>query len=155
MAEATNGNLGEAGPSLRAEWVRLNVGGRVFLTSRATLAKDPQSFLARIASQDTELGSDKDESGALLIDRDPQYFSPVLNFLRHGKVHLDRNVLEEAVLEEAEFYNVADMVKVLKDRIHSRDNSFGKSNGKHVYRVLQCHEDELTDGLNHERRMEV
>ena len=59
MAEATNGNLGEAGPSLRAEWVRLNVGGRVFLTSRATLAKDPQSFLARIASQDTELGSDK------------------------------------------------------------------------------------------------
>jgi hypothetical protein len=27
-----------------------------------------------------------------------------------------------------------DMVKVLKERIHSRDNSFGKSNGKHVYR---------------------
>ena len=103
--------------------------------------------------------------------------------------------MEEAVLEEAEFYNVAgggsgnicllldwnvdlqitialvDMVKVLKERIHNRDNSFGKSNGKHVYRssptfliecpkilkngenlsvtilcsrVLQCHEDELT-----------
>merc|ERR1719495_2743588 len=82
--------------------------------------------------------------GAFLIDRDPQYFSPILNFLRHGKVHLDRNVMEEAILEEAEFYNVADMVKVLKERIHSRDNSFGKSNGKHVYRVLQCHEDELT-----------
>merc|ERR1712181_154147 len=46
--------------------------------------------------------------------------------------------------EEAEFYNVAEMVKILKERIHSRDNSFGKSNGKHVYRVLQCHEDELT-----------
>ena len=74
-------------------------------------------------------------------------------------------MLEEAILEEAEFYNVAgmaiilfweptfcihpigrknytcspilffsDMVKVLKERIHSRDNSFGKSNGKHVYR---------------------
>lgn len=137
---ASNGNP----VMLSKEWVRLNVGGTVFLTSRATLAKDPQSFLARIANEDTELGSDKDETGAFLIDRDPHYFSPVLNFLRHGKVHLDRNVTEESVLEEAEFYNVADMVKVLKERIHSRDNSFGKSNGKHVYRVLQCHEDELT-----------
>merc|ERR1712192_280657 len=85
-------------------------------TSRATLTKDPQSFLARIAMEDTELASDKDESGAFLIDRDPQYFSPILNFLRHGKVHLDRNVMEEAVLEEAEFYNVAEMVKILKER---------------------------------------
>jgi len=142
---ASNGNPGE-GPtssSLR-EWVRLNVGGTTFTTSRATLAKDPRSFLARIASQDSELGSDRDESGALLIDRDPHYFSPVLNFLRHGKVHLDRNMLEEAVLEEAEFYNIADMVKILKERIQARDSSFGKAGGKHVYRVLQCHEDELT-----------
>merc|ERR1712180_224684 len=145
MAAASNGNQGETTNTLRKEWVRLNVGGKVFTTSRATLTKDPQSFLARIALEDTELGSDKDESGAFLIDRDPQYFSPILNFLRHGKVHLDRNVMEEAVLEEAEFYNVADMVKVLKERIHNRDNSFGKSNGKHVYRVLQCHEDELTN----------
>ena len=28
----------------------------------------------------------------------------------------------------------ADMVKMLKERINNRDNSFGKSNGKHVYR---------------------
>ena len=54
-ASANNGNAGE----LRKEWVRLNVGGRVFTTSRATLTKDPQSFLARIALEDTELGSDK------------------------------------------------------------------------------------------------
>merc|ERR1712173_323403 len=77
-----------------------------------TLAKDPQSFLARIALEDTELGSDKDESGAFLIDRDPQYFSPILNFLRHGKVHLDRNVMEEAVLEEAE---LTQMVSTMSD----------------------------------------
>jgi len=147
MAMASNGNQGEPTTptnTLRKEWVRLNVGGTIFLTSRATLARDPQSFLARVAMEGTELESDKDSSGAFLIDRDPKYFSPVLNFLRHGKVHLDRNVLEEAVLEEAEFYNVTDLIKVLKERIHSRDNSFGKSNGKHVYRVLQCHEDELT-----------
>ena len=54
-SSANNGNPGE----LRKEWVRLNVGGKVFTTSRATLTKDPQSFLARIALEDTELGSDK------------------------------------------------------------------------------------------------
>jgi len=145
---ATNGNP-ETGVSLRAEWVRLNVGGTVFMTTKTTLSRDPKSFLCRIcqsndAGESSGLGSEKDESGAYLIDRDPKYFGPVLNFLRHGKLVMDKNIVEEGVLEEAEFYNITDLIKLLKERIHSRDNSFGKSNGKHVYRVLQCHEDELT-----------
>ena len=70
-----------------------------------------------------------------MIDRDPKYFGPVLNYLRHGKLVMDKNVVEEGVLEEAEFYNITDLIKLLKERIHSRDNSFGKSNGKHVYRL--------------------
>ena len=37
-------------------WVRLNVGGTVFATTRTTLMKDPQSFLCRI-SKDDELES--------------------------------------------------------------------------------------------------
>merc|ERR1712183_1056431 len=147
MAAATNGNnstTSSPSTSLRKEWVRLNVGGTLFMTTKTTLCKDPKSFLFRICQDETDLSSEKDETGAFLIDRDPKYFGPVLNYLRHGKLVMDKNVVEEGVLEEAEFYNVADMVKVLKERIHSRDNSFGKSNGKHVYRVLQCHEDELT-----------
>ncbi len=30
-----------------ASWVRLNVGGTIFATTRTTLAKDPSSFLYR------------------------------------------------------------------------------------------------------------
>ena len=32
----------------RHDWVRLNVGGRVFATTRATLTSDPDSMLARM-----------------------------------------------------------------------------------------------------------
>jgi len=114
------------------------------MTTKTTLCKDPKSFLYRICQDEADLGSEKDESGAFLIDRDPKYFGPVLNYLRHGKLVMDKNVIEEGVLEEAEFYNITDLIKLIKDRIHNRDNSFGRSNGKLVYRVLQCHEEELT-----------
>ena len=81
--------------NLRKEWVRLNVGGTMFLTTKTTLCKDPKSFLYRICQEDSDLNSEKDETGAYLIDRDPAYFVPVLNYLRHGKLVLDKNMLEE------------------------------------------------------------
>lgn len=137
-------------------WVRLNIGGTIFATSRTTLAKEPSSFLAKVCGrQDVDLDSHRDESGAYLIDRDPTYFGPVLNYLRHGKLVLDRHVSEEGVLEEAEFYNITGLIALLKDRIKhklkSRRGGFGSGDAdgqedrKHVYRVLQCHEDELTN----------
>merc|ERR1711915_632025 len=116
MAAASNGNpplCSSSSSSLRKEWVRLNVGGTLFMTTKTTLCKDPKSFLFRIC---------QDETGALLIDRDPKYFGPVLNYLRHGKLVIDKNVIEEGVLEEAEFYNITDLIKLLKERIHNRDN---------------------------------
>ncbi|ETE73295.1 BTB/POZ domain-containing protein KCTD17 [Ophiophagus hannah] len=90
-------------PSSRGKWVRLNVGGTVFLTTKQTLCREQKSFLCRLC-QGEELQSDRDETGAYLIDRDPTYFGPILNFLRHGKLVPP----------------------------------------KHVYRVLQCQEEELT-----------
>lgn len=40
------------------QWVRLNVGGTCFLTTKTTLSRDPNSFLARLI-QDSDLISDK------------------------------------------------------------------------------------------------
>lgn len=42
-----------------------------------------------------EFSAFQDETGAYLIDRDPTYFGPVLNYLRHGKLVLNRDLAEE------------------------------------------------------------
>ena len=64
--------------------VRLNVGGSIFSTTKATLTSNPDSFLARLV--DSDLPSTVDESGALFIDRCPVRFRHVLNFLRDGSL---------------------------------------------------------------------
>lgn len=40
----------------------------------------------------------QDETGAYLIDRDPTYSGPVLNYLRHGKLVLNRGLAEEGMM---------------------------------------------------------
>lgn len=130
------------------KWVALNVGGTTFRTTRQTLGRDPCSFLFRLCQGDPDLDSDKDEKGAYLIDRDATYFGPVLNFLRHGKLVMDKNLAEEGLLEEAEFYNIKELIHLVKERIAERDKEHDKSLMKRVYRVLQCHEDELTQMIS-------
>ncbi|XP_053112435.1 BTB/POZ domain-containing protein KCTD17 isoform X2 [Hemicordylus capensis] len=132
-----------APPNSRGKWVRLNVGGTIFLTTKQTLCREQKSFLCRLC-QGEELQSDRDETGAYLIDRDPTYFGPILNFLRHGKLVLDKDMAEEGVLEEAEFYNIGSLIRLIKDRLEEKDYTITHVPPKHVYRVLQCQEEELT-----------
>ena len=70
MAEVANGALsGEGSASFqsarvgsRDEWVRLNVGGTVFLTTKTTLCKEKSGFLARLCQDDPDLPSLKVEA---------------------------------------------------------------------------------------------
>ncbi|XP_071586192.1 BTB/POZ domain-containing protein KCTD17 isoform X4 [Heliangelus exortis] len=51
---------------------------------------------------------------------------------------------EEGVLEEAEFYNIGPLIRIIKDRLEEKDYTVTQVPPKHVYRVLQCQEEELT-----------
>ncbi|CAL8100807.1 unnamed protein product [Orchesella dallaii] len=99
-----------------SDWVKLNVGGQLFYTSRTTLLNsDPDSMLARMFSPNSNLHPGCiDSNGAYLIDRDPRYFSPLLNYLRSGTLILDPDINAKGVLEEAYFFNIQSCIPLLE-----------------------------------------
>jgi uncharacterized protein YjbI with pentapeptide repeats len=111
------------GPS-RSDWVRLNVGGRVFATTRATLSSDPDSMLARMF-EPSEVGwlSATDASGAFLIDRSPTFFEPLLNFMRHGRLILNEGISPLGVLEEAKFFGISKAIEPLEALVRNEELS--------------------------------
>lgn len=103
----------------QTEWVKLNVGGKLFTTTISTLTRtDSNSMLARMFTHgDVEWQSSVDETGAYLIDRSPHYFEPILNYLRHGQLVLDKSVNLKGVLEEAKFFGLTSLMEQLEEMI--------------------------------------
>ena len=54
-----NDNKTDSRSARKDAWVKLNVGGTLFQTTRTTLSRDPKSFLYRLFQDDPDLNSDK------------------------------------------------------------------------------------------------
>lgn len=68
--------------------VTLNVGGKYFVTSRTTLANAGRgSMLAAVIDENWNLVPEV-ASNELFIDRNPAYFSVLLDLLRTGELHI-------------------------------------------------------------------
>ena len=59
-----------------SDWIKLNIGGQVFHTTRTTLFSEPNSMLAKMFSSEQLTPSNQDDQGNFLIDRSPRYFEP-------------------------------------------------------------------------------
>lgn len=86
--------------------IKLDVGGKVFAASLATLTSVKDSFFHSMFSGRWPLKPEDD--GCFFIDRDPKAFPLILNFLRGKKIDVSRLSPEklEALREDAEYYNI-------------------------------------------------
>jgi hypothetical protein len=95
------------------EIVTLNVGGKLFRTTRATLTKHPDSMLAAMFRGDMQASGLRDEQGHPFLDRDPTHFPFILAYLRDGCLPpLPSGLLELQQLKvEAEFFAMAELAE--------------------------------------------
>jgi len=97
--------------------VKLNVGGKRFITTKSTIESIPDSYFTILLNG--QFSTLKDEKGYIFIDRNPKYFPHILDLLRNGKLkhenHTDQNLFQE----ELKFYGLINEEGLYKPSIKS------------------------------------
>ncbi|KAK0393922.1 hypothetical protein QR680_000471 [Steinernema hermaphroditum] len=105
--------------------VVLDIGGTHFVTTDSTLKRIPNLF------QDAT----PDDYGVIFVDRDPNYFSYVLNFMRDGSPAFLDTCHEDVIRDiarEAQFYKITELAEMcifhgqapsMNDRVKWRTDS--------------------------------
>ena len=81
-----------------------------FSTSKETLLWIPDTFFTALLNG--EIPSLTDDTGAIFIDRDPEVFSVILNYLRSGSLRLNKVDLH-SLIDEVQFYSIGPLLKRL------------------------------------------
>ena len=97
------------------DWIKLDVGGTIFQTSRTTLTQVPDSLLGRMFDPDSSLPPARIQDGAFLIDASPGSFPVILQWLRHRDLALGE-VTVEAALSAAKYFGLQGLVEALEER---------------------------------------
>eukprot|EP01118_Nematostelium_gracile_P015227 TRINITY_DN6055_c0_g1_i1.p1 TRINITY_DN6055_c0_g1~~TRINITY_DN6055_c0_g1_i1.p1 ORF type:complete len:229 (+),score=46.57 TRINITY_DN6055_c0_g1_i1:102-788(+) len=95
--------------------VSLNIGGYCYQTTESTLTKHSHTYFDCLLSGN--LPTTRDPTGAYFIDRDGQYFAPILTWLRTNELVYNRKVMDaEDILREARFYAISPLVRLLEEK---------------------------------------
>ncbi|GAB4832699.1 hypothetical protein Ancab_006716 [Ancistrocladus abbreviatus] len=115
--------------------IKFNVGGRIFETTSTTLANAGRdSFLGAMLDGNWNLNTDY-TSGEYFIDRNPDCFAVLLDFLRTGELFIPQNIPEKLLYREAQFYGLADHVRSAKwgpidgNRLSHSTSIYGRAPG--------------------------
>eukprot|EP00494_Astrolonche_serrata_P022646 UN22903 len=125
--------------------IRLNVGGRLFITTLETLRKDKDSKLTLLFSGDSDnmVKIDKD---TYFLDEDPDVFKYILDFLRNGRLEASfRNIIPHFTLRsKAQFYKLNGLQKELDHYLGTDVRQKGVpipqlvENSLTVYQINKC-----------------
>jgi len=117
----------EAAASM-SDVLKLNVGGQAYVTLRSTLCDDVNSMLFSKFSPDSAFASPAEVDGMIFIDRDPNCFKYVLNFLRCGcKAQFDpKDVDLKQLAAEADYFGLVALKEFCDKEQKVRDKKDGK-----------------------------
>lgn len=112
--------------------ININIGGKVFTTTRKTLLKDPNCLFAVLLN-----GEFKDSlpDNELFFDRSSSVFHHILNYMRSGKINYKQFSKEELanIYSDAEFYEITDIRDYLYERTKEILPVNLKFSGDYVY----------------------
>jgi hypothetical protein len=96
--------------------VKINVGGRVFVTEETILHSRGENMITRLLHNVTanDMKREVDEHGNLFINGDPGIFAVILDFLRLGKLHVPVNISWNKIQAELD-YHCIDITPEAKD----------------------------------------
>eukprot|EP00038_Savillea_parva_P006914 m.166650 g.166650 ORF g.166650 m.166650 type:complete len:547 (-) comp12721_c0_seq1:290-1930(-) len=97
-----------AKPAKSDNIVRINVGGTIFATRKATLAKFDGTYTAALASG--RFDDERDSDGCIFIDRDPKYFAQILNFLRDPAAPQEWDIEDPGLIHELTFFGLKELI---------------------------------------------
>ena len=85
------------------ELMRLDVGGSLFVTSRATLERVPNTRLSDLSELDTNYNKD---TRSWWFDRNPELFNCILDFFRCEELHFPHNFCGPAIKKELLYWRI-------------------------------------------------
>lgn len=95
--------------------VHIDVGGQIYTSSLETLTRYPDSKLGKLFNGTIPIVLDSLKQH-YFIDRDGHLFRHILNFMRSSRLLLPDGFDEfEALMEEARYYEIHDMVTTIED----------------------------------------
>jgi len=107
--------------------LRLNVGGKHFVTRRGTLCVVEGSLLEKMFRTDSNFAPATELQGEIFLDRDPMAFGHVLNYLRDGCRLVVDLKNDEAMLQrlrvDADYFGLKELVDECGRQLRSIPNN--------------------------------